>query len=98
MVSKRLRQPIDDYLFHGAFLLLCFRFYFITVAEVIARSKSTPPNPAMIIPPQGDLAAALRNGPTDPDFNLKTWEQEWADAEAEVKRINRLNDMVKLKQ
>ena len=52
----------------------------------------------MITAPQGDLAEALRNGPTDPNFDLKTWEQEWAQAEAELKRINRLNDMVTLKQ
>ncbi|MCE7981382.1 MAG: hypothetical protein DYG89_09340 [Caldilinea sp. CFX5] len=62
-----------------------------TVAEVVARIKATPPNPAMITPPQGDLAAALRNGPTDPDFDLNRWEQEWAAAEAELKRINLLN-------
>jgi hypothetical protein len=36
----------------------------------------------------GDLVEALRNGPTDPDFDLKTCEQEWAAAEAEMKRIN----------
>lgn len=64
-----------------------------TVAEVVARIKATPPNPAMITPPKGDLAEALRNGPTDPDFDLKTWEQEWAVAEAELKRINLLNDI-----
>ncbi len=44
-----------------------------TVVEVVARIKATPPNPAMITPPQGDLAEALRNGPTDPDFDLKGW-------------------------
>lgn len=53
-----------------------------TVAEVVTRIKSTPPNPAMITPPQGDLAEALRNGPTDPSFDLKTWKQAWGVAEA----------------
>jgi hypothetical protein len=61
-----------------------------TVAEVVERIQATPPNPAMITLPQGDLAEALRNGPTDPDFDLKTWEQEWAAAEAEMKCINLL--------
>ena len=64
-----------------------------TVAEVVARIKSTPPNPAMITPPQGSLADALRNGPTDPQFDVKTWEQDWAAAEDELKQINRLNDI-----
>jgi len=60
-----------------------------TVAEVVARIKATPPNPAMITPPQGDLAEALRNSPDDPTFDLKTWEKEWATAESELKNINR---------
>lgn len=64
-----------------------------TVAEVVARIKATPPNPAMMTPPQGSLAEALRNGPTDPGFDLKSWEQEWSVAEAELKRINLLNDI-----
>lgn len=64
-----------------------------TVAEVVARIKATPPNPTMITPPQGSLAEALRNGPTDPDFDLQSWQQEWATAEAELKRINLLNDI-----
>ena len=64
-----------------------------TVAEVVARIQATPPNPAMITLSQGDLAEALRNGPTDPDFDLKTWEQEWAAAESEMKCINLLNDI-----
>ena len=64
-----------------------------TIAEVVARIKATPPNPAMITAPQGDLAEALRNGPTDPDFDLKSWKQEWAAAEDEMKRINLLSDI-----
>ena len=64
-----------------------------TVAEVVARIKATPPNPAMITPAQGDLADALRTGPADPTFDLETWEQEWATAEAEMKRVNLLNDI-----
>ncbi|MEZ4616132.1 MAG: hypothetical protein R2867_11610 [Caldilineaceae bacterium] len=43
-----------------------------TVAEVVARIQATPPNPAMVTPPQGSLADALRNGPTEPEFDQKT--------------------------
>ncbi|MCB0110523.1 MAG: hypothetical protein KDE53_31595 [Caldilineaceae bacterium] len=64
-----------------------------TVAEVVARIQATPPNPAMITPPQGSLADALRNGPTDPEFDLERWQAEWAQAEEELRRINLLNDM-----
>lgn len=64
-----------------------------TVAEVVARIQATPPNPAMITPPQGSLAEALRNGPTDPNFDLNRWQTEWAQAEEELRRINVLDDM-----
>ena len=64
-----------------------------TVAEVVARIKATPPNPAMITPPQGSLADALRLGPTDPDFDLAAWERDWAMAQEELKRINLLDDI-----
>jgi hypothetical protein len=64
-----------------------------TVAEVVARIKATPPNPAMITPPQGSLADALRHGPTDPDFDLAAWERDWAMAEEELKRVNLLDDI-----
>ena len=64
-----------------------------TVAEVVTRIKLTPPNSAMITLPQGSLAEALRNGPTDPHFELDVWERDWATAEEELKRINLLDDI-----
>ena len=65
----------------------------LTVSEVVTRIKATPPNPAMITQPQGSLVEALRSGPVDPNFDLNTWEREWAAAEKELKRINLLDDM-----
>jgi hypothetical protein len=47
----------------------------------------------MVTSPQGSLAEALRKGPTDPDFDLDTWERDWAKAEEELKRINLLDDI-----
>ncbi|MEM7535380.1 MAG: hypothetical protein AAF639_24595 [Chloroflexota bacterium] len=64
-----------------------------SVADVVARIKATPPNPAMITYPEASLAEALRDGPTDPDFDLAAWEQAWAMAEDELKRINQLDDI-----
>ena len=58
-----------------------------SVSEVVARIKATPPNPAMITQPQGSLVEALQSGPTDPDFDLATWEREWAMAEEELRCI-----------
>jgi len=38
-------------------------------------------------------ADALRDGPTNPDFDLEKWQQEWDAAEAELKRINLEDDI-----
>ena len=64
-----------------------------SVAQVVARIKATAPNPALVTLPQGSLAEALRDAPTDPDFDLETWENQWSAAEAELKRINLMNDI-----
>lgn len=64
-----------------------------SVSDVIARIQATPPNLAMITPPQGSLADALRDEPADPDFDLERWEQEWSAASDELRRINLEDDV-----
>lgn len=64
-----------------------------SVAEVVERIKAIPPNPAMVTPPQGSLVEALRNAPSDPDFDLEAWNQEWAAAVKDLERPN-LGDAV----
>jgi len=64
-----------------------------SVSEIVALIKATTPDPAMVIPAEGSLAEALRDGPTDPNFDLQTWEREWRAVEAELKQINRFNAM-----
>lgn len=60
---------------------------------LVARIKATPPNPANIRPATGSLIEALKNAPEDPDFDLETWSHEWAKIEAEIKAINRADDI-----
>jgi hypothetical protein len=60
---------------------------------LVARIKATPPNPANIHPPTASLAELLLNSPEDPNFNLETWNQEWAKIEAEMKAIERADDI-----
>ena len=69
-----------------------------SVAEVVDRIKAIPPNPAMVTPPQGSWAEVLRNGPTDPDFDLEAWNQEWATAEEEFTRNNLTGEIVTRRQ
>jgi hypothetical protein len=61
---------------------------------LVARIKATPPNPTSIRPATGSLIEALKNSPEDPDFDLETWNREWAKIEAELKAINHADDIV----
>lgn len=64
-----------------------------TLEEVVAEIKALPPNPAAIRPATGSLAEALANSPHDPDFDLETWQRDWAKIEAEMKAIDRANEI-----
>ena len=62
---------------------------FPTPEEVVTKIRTTPPNPHGIRLAGASLAEALRNAPHDPDFDLATWNREWAEAEAEMKATTR---------
>lgn len=62
---------------------------FSTPEEVVAKIQATPLNPRSIRPGQGSLAEALHSAPEDPNFDLATWEREWAEVEAEIKAMAR---------
>lgn len=64
-----------------------------SLEEVVTRIKASPPNPANIHPATASLAELLLNAPEDPDFDLETWKREWANVEAEMKAIERANDI-----
>lgn len=61
--------------------------------DVVAKIKTLPRNPANIQPAIGSLADALRNSPTDPDFDLDKWEDSWASFESELKAATIANDI-----
>mgnify|MGYP005725371167 CR=1 FL=1 len=56
-----------------------------TPEQVVAEIQATPKNPNSFRPASGSLADALRNAPEDPDFDLDTWNREWAAVEQEMK-------------
>ena len=66
---------------------------FPTPEVVVAKIQATPPNPRSIRPARGSLAEALRSAPEDPDFDLASWEREWAAVEADIKVIARADDI-----
>jgi hypothetical protein len=60
---------------------------------LVERIKATPPNPAAIHPATASLAELLQNAPEDPDFDLETWTRQWEAIEAEMKAIDRADDI-----
>ena len=67
---------------------------FPTPEEVVAKIKALgPSNPRNIRLAQGSLAEMLRSIPSDPDFDFEEWNRQWAEIEAEMKAINRADDI-----
>jgi len=60
---------------------------------LVEQIKTAPPNPAAFRPATGSLAEALQNSPTDPDFDLESWTRQWEAIEAEIKTIDKADDM-----
>ncbi len=60
---------------------------------LVERIKATPPNPDNIHPATASLADLLQDAPEDPDFDLETWTQQWNAVEAEIKAIDRADDI-----
>ena len=63
------------------------------LVALVERIKATPPNPAAIHPATASLAELLQDAPEDPDFELETWTRQWAAIEAEMKAIDRADDI-----
>lgn len=61
--------------------------------EAVKRIRMTPANPAQIRPATANLADALQAVPSDPTFDLESWQCQWSEAEAEIKSLARANDI-----
>ena len=64
----------------------------LTPEEVVARIQTTPPNPSQIRPALGNLADVLRAAPSDPSFDLASWQRQWAIVENQMKALTQAND------
>ena len=62
----------------------------LTLEELVAKIKATPPNPAMIqYPTESLLEYLLESTPEpDPNFDIEEWEHEWAKVEAELEALD----------
>lgn len=69
----------------------------MTPKDLVARlRRETHPHPldemAHMSSDRVALLETLRSAPIDPDFDLEAWNNEWAAAESEIRRIDRMGD------
>jgi hypothetical protein len=64
-----------------------------TPEEAVGRIRRTPANPMQIRPSATDLADVLRAAPSDPTFNLESWQREWSEVEADSKSLTHVNEI-----
>ncbi len=64
-----------------------------TPDEAVEFIRTTPANPAQIRPATVNLADLLQAAPSDPTFDLESWQRQWSEVEAESKSLARANDV-----
>ena len=64
-----------------------------TLEEAVKRIRITPGNPTQIRPAMANLADVLQAAPSDPTFDLESWQCQWSEAEAELRSVTRANDI-----
>lgn len=62
-----------------------------TLDALIARIKSTPPDPGNRRPATGSLVDWLQSAPDDPDFDLAAWQRDWESVEKELNALDAPN-------
>jgi hypothetical protein len=65
----------------------------LTLEEVVAQIRATPPNPANFQPATESLADWLARTPADPSFDAEAWNREWAYVESEMKAVDQADDV-----
>ena len=54
-----------------------------TPEEAVKLIRTTPANPAQIRPATANLADVLQAAPSDPTFDLESWQRQWSEVQAE---------------
>ena len=65
-----------------------------TPEEAVELIRATPANPAQIRSAIVNLAEVLQAAPSDPAFDLESWQRRWAEVEADLKSLTRANDVI----
>jgi hypothetical protein len=61
--------------------------------EVVSRIQATSPNSSQVRAATANLADVLRAAPSDPCFDLESWNSQWSVVDAEMKALTRANDV-----
>jgi len=64
-----------------------------TPEEVVEFIRTTPANATQIRSATESLAELLRTAPSDPTFDLESWQRQWSEVEQELKSLTRANDV-----
>jgi hypothetical protein len=64
-----------------------------TPEEAVGLIRRTPANPTQIRPATVNLADVLQAAPSDPTFDLASWQRQWSEVEAELKSVTYANDV-----
>ena len=100
--AQARRQSVEDYAFALLGRALSTNLSpngasWPTPEEVVARIRSRPPNPEMIRPAMGSLAeylaASIAAEDPNEEFDQEAWQRQWDAIEAEMKAIERANDI-----
>jgi hypothetical protein len=70
----------------------------VTPREAVTRIQTTAPNPAQFRAATANLTDALRAAPSDPCFDLESWNRQWSVVESELKTITRANDVAEARR
>ena len=63
-----------------------------TPEEIVEFIRKSPPNPTQIRSATANLGDLLMAAPTDPTFDLESWQRQWSEMEAELNSLARAND------
>ena len=64
-----------------------------TPEEAVEQICMTPANPGQIRPATMNLADVLQAAPSDPTFDLASWQRQWSEVEKELKSSTHANDV-----
>lgn len=90
--AEKEQRSVQDVAINLLNMVLSEEEIFPSLEDVIREIQENGQLPRNVRPAAGSLAEALENAPQDPDFDLATWQREWAVVEREIALMTRMDD------